>query len=261
MQIESPDAFFLRNGGAALLAANGIDPAEGLKGLFSRRYPTWPKEGGGSSLSGIGTNKQVGIVLVAEGRLEVRGSARLADPGAPGIVISRAMAGLNLARFLCDCMDLPRPFLLLSVNGSSRAAIDDARLTLDPRLVECHGAVSFVLDSERVESINAYASHFRLKPAALQELKASLEWGMASRGQRDATIAGRVVLHPTHPGVIGRVSKILGLGRIDLADPDPEQVARVKGFWEDIASLPASGDFAWTLASLPAERAGDGEVA
>lgn len=261
MRVETPDDFFLRNGGAALLAANGTESPTGLVDLFSRQFLNWPKEDGSRKPTRFGTAPLDGIVRVWEGRLDLRSAAAPENPGIPGVTVARGVAGMNFLKLVRETMDLPRPFLFLTVGASYRSAVEGARLTIDPRLVECNGSESFVLDSEKVQDVRDFAAHFGMVPLKLRDLKVSLEQAVASGGSRTATFAGKLVRHPFHAGMVKRVAGELGFKGFDPKAAGEDQVEDFKRYWTDIARLPPSGDKAWEVAQLEADEAKDAEAA
>lgn len=232
------------------MRANGLDPTPGLRSLLSATFPTWPKEDGKVGKTRVGAAMLPGVLCVWEGGLELRSSAKL-EP-VPGAVVGKGLAGLSLMRFAKQCLDLPRPLLFIIVGGSYAKALSDARLTIDPQMVECFGSETFVLDARRVAVIVSESVRFKRDVPKLRAMRASLEAGVSSCGARSETILGRVkVRHPSHEGVLKEVVRQVGADpmRRDGAVPDATYAA-VSDYWHDVALLPPSADPAWDVARI-----------
>lgn len=261
MHLEDPDSFFLRNGGRALLEANGITGELSLRRLFDAQFDTWPKAGGKVGRTRVGSLQQGGVLCVWEGGLELRSPAALSVPSGSGsVAVGKGLSKeLAVIGFAMECMDRPRPLLFLTIGASYAEALRTARLTLDHRMVESCGSVAFVLDSDRIGRIREAAAHFGSPPALLRAARRGLEVAVANPGvARTATIVSRaVVAHPSHGSVLRRLAKDLGLKGLGKAATDPAHVAPLADYWNDVSMMPPSGDPSWLAAGLKADG-GDG---
>lgn len=237
--IEDPSEFFARNGGSALLAANGSIKEPDLAALLGACWPTWPKEGELSTgrTTRPGTPSVPATIAVWSGGLAIRSPACLQP--VDGVSIAGGIKGDMITEFAWSLIHLPRPLLFIVAGPAYNEAIGAAKFTLDPFLVECHGQISFTLDAEYVMQIGDFATHFGLAPSKLRQLRLSLEAAIAD---------DNIVKHPSHRIIVQQARRALGMGK-KRNDRDIEtEIKFLADYWRDIAVLPPTSNPAWHIA-------------
>lgn len=252
-----PSEFFARNGGAALLSANGYSGDAPLQKLLSSSWSTWPKADT-ADLPPAGAQEKIKTtrpgaaavhctILAWEGGLSIYSPAFL--QAVPGVTVERGLSTARTYELAWNSLNLPRPLLFMTVGPSYQPAIKAARLTLDPNLIEGVGQIGFLLDRERVELVTLCANYMKTTPFKLRSLKGSVEHAIAFDGRTAKTTShGKTFSHPRHPLLVKQVRKALGLPARANPNAFDEEFAQQREFWENVSRLPMSDDPSWAIA-------------
>lgn len=252
-----PSEFFARNGGAALLSANGYSGDAPLQKLLATSWPTWPKaespdQPAAGAVEKLKTTRPGAAavhctILAWEGGLSIYSPAFL--QAVPGVTVERGLSVARTYELAWNSLALPRPLLFLTVGPSYQPAIRSARLTLDPNLIEGAGQISFLLDRERVEVVTLCATYMKTTPFKLRSLKGSIEHAIAFEGRNArSTSHGKTFNHPRHPLLVKQVRKAQGLPAKANLNAFDEDFAQQREFWENVSRLPMSDDPSWGIA-------------
>lgn len=267
--IETPEQFFLRNGGAEMLQLSGDTRQASLEGFLKTRWPTWPKENAPppdpekSPAAGTTTpaGQSTAAIIVWEGGMILHTSANMQ---VPKHVQAKRASTMNTYYRLANetVMNLPRPLLMVTIGKSTDVALKNLRLCIDSEVIESCGAYPFTINRNDLDTIAQFCALFEIKPIDASRLRSVVETSLAWPSPRYSTQVeikrgGQSIksksFHANHPKIIKQARMLAELPPKPSEDPDEfrAELASLGSFWSAVASLPPRSSPAWTLAMFP----------